>query len=78
MLVDGDTLRIKASDVQDSRTESMELFIIGGVPLREPVFQYGPFVMSSREEVIEAYEDFQKGRFGHIPPNAIQPHRPQK
>jgi redox-sensitive bicupin YhaK (pirin superfamily) len=78
VLVDGDTLRIKASTAQDSRTESLELFIIGGVPLREPVFQYGPFVMSSREEVIEAYEDFQKGRFGHIPPNAIQPHRPQK
>ena len=75
VLIEGNTLRIKAADTQDSSTEHMELFIIGGVPLREPVFQYGPFVMSSREEVIEAYEDFQRGRFGHIPPNAIQPHR---
>jgi len=31
--------------------------------------------MSTRNEVIEAFEDFQKGRFGHIPANAIQPHR---
>ncbi|MEY4322363.1 MAG: hypothetical protein RL410_144 [Actinomycetota bacterium] len=76
VLVDGNTLRIKASEQQDSRTDNMELFIIGGLPLREPVFQYGPFVMSTRDEVVEAYEDFQKGRFGHIPPNAIQPHRP--
>jgi redox-sensitive bicupin YhaK (pirin superfamily) len=76
VLVDGNTLRIKADEKQDSRTDNMELFIIGGVPLREPVFQYGPFVMSTRDEVIEAYEDFQKGRFGHIPVNAIQPHRP--
>jgi hypothetical protein len=51
------------------------MFIIGGVPLREPVVQYGPFVMSSRDEIIEAFEDFQKGCFGQIPPNAIQPYR---
>lgn len=75
VLIDGNVLRVTASVLQDSRTDSLELFIIGGVPLREPVFQYGPFVMSTREEVIEAMEDYQKGRFGHIPPNAIMPHR---
>lgn len=75
VLVDGDTVRIKAAPTQDGRSDALEVFLIGGVPLREPVVQYGPFVMSTREEVIEAFEDFQKGRFGHIPPNAIQPHR---
>jgi hypothetical protein len=75
VLVDGNVLRITASVLQDSRTKALELFIIGGVPLRQPVFQYGPFVMSTREEVMEAMEDYQKGRFGHIPPNAIMPHR---
>jgi redox-sensitive bicupin YhaK (pirin superfamily) len=75
VMVDGNVLRITADIQQDSRTDALEMFIIGGVPLREPVFQYGPFVMSTRNEVIEAFEDFQKGRFGHIPPNAIQPHR---
>jgi len=78
VLVDGDTLRIQASGSQESRSPNLELFIIGGVPLREPVFQYGPFVMSTKAEVIEAYEDFQAGRFGQIPSNAIQPHRPQQ
>jgi redox-sensitive bicupin YhaK (pirin superfamily) len=77
VLVDGDTIQIKADPNQDSRSPNLEVFIIGGVPLREPVFQYGPFVMSTRQEVIEAFEDFQKGRFGQIPPHAIQPFRPQ-
>ena len=74
VLVEGNVLRISADAIQHSSTDALEMFIIGGVPLREPVFQYGPFVMSTRAEVIEAFEDFQKGRFGHIPPNAIMPH----
>jgi quercetin 2,3-dioxygenase len=71
----GDTIRISASARQDTRTPSLEVFVLGGVPLREPVVQYGPFVMSSKAEVMEAFEDFQAGRFGRIPANAIQPYR---
>jgi redox-sensitive bicupin YhaK (pirin superfamily) len=76
VLVDGDTLRVRAADVQESRSPNLELFIIGGQPLREPVVQYGPFVMSTKAEIMEAFEDFQAGRFGQIPVDAIQPHRP--
>lgn len=76
VLVDGDTLQIRAADVQESRSPNLELFIIGGQPLREPVVQYGPFVMSTKAEIMEAFEDFQAGRFGQIPVDAIQPHRP--
>jgi redox-sensitive bicupin YhaK (pirin superfamily) len=76
VLVDGDTVVIAADSVQDSRTENLEVFLIGGVPLREPVVQYGPFVMSTKAEIMEAFEDFQAGRLGSIPANAIQPHRP--
>lgn len=76
VLVDGDTVVIAADPVQDSRTENLEVFLIGGVPLREPVVQYGPFVMSTKAEIMEAFEDFQAGRLGSIPANAIQPHRP--
>ena len=72
----GDTIRVAASPRQDSRTPNLELFILGGVPLREPVVQYGPFVMSTKAEIMEAFEDFQAGRFGSIPADAIQPHRP--
>jgi redox-sensitive bicupin YhaK (pirin superfamily) len=45
-----------------------ELLLIGGVPLNEPVARYGPFVMSSREELIEAFADFRAGRMGRISP----------
>ncbi len=75
VLVDGDVVRITADAKQDSRTQALEVFLIGGVPLREPVVQYGPFVMSTKAEIMEAFEDYQAGRLGRIPANAIQPHR---
>ena len=75
VLVDGDTVRIEADTTQDSRTENLEVFLIGGVPLREPVVQYGPFVMSTDAEIREAFEDYQRGRLGTVPAGAIQPHR---
>ena len=78
VLVDGETLRISANTSQETRSPNLEVFIIGGVPLREPVVQYGPFVMSNKQEIMEAFEDYQAGRFGHIPVDAIQPHRPSQ
>jgi len=76
VLTEGDLIRLRADVNQDSRHPSFDVFLLGGIPLREQVFQYGPFVMSTREEVMQAMEDYQKGRFGHIPVNAIMPHRP--
>ena len=75
VMVGGNVLRITADAAQDSRHPNLEMFIIGGVPLREPVIQYGPFVMSTREEIMQAFDDYQSGRFGQIPEGAIQPHR---
>lgn len=71
----GELISLAADAQQESRTPALEVFLIGGVPLREPVANYGPFVMSTREELIEAFEDYQAGRFGSIPANAIQPFR---
>jgi len=75
VLVDGEVVRLTAAPKQDERTENLEVFLIGGLPLREPVVQYGPFVMNTQQEIEEAYADYQKGRFGHIPADAIQPYR---
>ena len=77
VLLNGNVLRIAAHPSQETRAPNLEMFIIGGVPLREPVVQYGPFVMNTRDEIMQAYEDFQTGRFGQIPMHAIQPHRPR-
>lgn len=77
VLVEGNVLRIAAHAAQESRSPNLEMFIIGGLPLREPVVQYGPFVMNTRDEIVQAYEDFQTGRFGQIPMHAVQPHRPR-
>lgn len=75
VMSEGDVVRLRANDAQDSRHENLEVFLIGGLPIREQVFMYGPFVMNTKEEVIQAMEDYQKGRFGQIPVDAIMPHR---
>ncbi len=43
------------------------MIVVGGRPIREPLAWAGPFVMNTKSEVLQAYEDFQKGRLGHIP-----------
>ena len=76
VLGEGDTVLLQADDKQESRSPNLEIFLIGGVPLREPVVAYGPFVMSTKAEIMEAFDDFQAGRLGTVPAGAIQPHRP--
>ncbi|HVV20629.1 MAG TPA: pirin family protein [Pseudonocardiaceae bacterium] len=73
----GDRLTITADAKQDSRTSSLEVILLGGRPIREPMAHYGPFVMNSREELVQALEDYQSGRLGVVPPDAIMPHVPR-
>lgn len=74
VLVEGESVILQADLQQDAHMPNLEVFLIGGQPIREQVIQYGPFVMNTKEEIIQAMEDYQKGRFGHIPVNAIMPH----
>jgi redox-sensitive bicupin YhaK (pirin superfamily) len=74
----GERITISAAAQQDSHRPAMEVLVLGGQPIREPVFHYGPFVMNSKSEVVQALEDFNAGRFGTVPPNALRPHRRER
>jgi redox-sensitive bicupin YhaK (pirin superfamily) len=63
----GDYLSVTADRSQESRSPALDVIVVGGRPIREPVAWAGPFVMNTKDEVLAAYTDFQKGRFGHIP-----------
>jgi hypothetical protein len=69
----GDAIRVNADPAQDANVAALELFVMGGRPIREPVAHYGPFVMNTREELVQAFEDYQKGRLGVIPAKRL-PH----
>ena len=56
---EGDTVTIEA-------TADSELVLLSGEPINEPVASYGPFVMNTREEIMQAVQDFQSGRFGQL------------
>jgi redox-sensitive bicupin YhaK (pirin superfamily) len=72
----GDRITLAADLRQDSRTSSLEVILLGGEPINEPMVHYGPFVMNTRDELQTALEDYQTGRLGVIPPDAIMPHVP--
>ena len=70
----GDRLTVTAGDQQEGRSPAMDVLVLGGQPIREPIAQYGPFVMNTRDELRQAVEDFQAGRLGVIPEGALMPH----
>jgi len=63
----GDSLTVAAASSPSQRSPELDVLILGGRPIGEPVYQYGPFVMNTRAEVAQAVEDFQAGRMGQIP-----------
>ncbi len=59
LAADGDAIDFEAAG-------PLDMLLLSGVPIREPVARYGPFVMNTREEIMQAVEDFRAGRMGSI------------
>jgi quercetin 2,3-dioxygenase len=63
VLGDGDHLVVRAA----GRLDALDVVLLGGRPIREPMSWYGPFVMNTRAEIAQAFDDFEAGRMGVIP-----------
>jgi hypothetical protein len=66
----GDRVVVAAAD---GAAEPLDVLLFGGLPIRAPIVHYGPFVMNTREEIIQAIEDYQAGRLGTIPADQLTP-----
>jgi redox-sensitive bicupin YhaK (pirin superfamily) len=70
----GDAMSIRALDKQPSNSPNgWEVLVLGGLPIGEPVARHGPFVMNTREEIVQAVQDYHAGKMGTIPAEKV-PH----
>ncbi|KAA2252535.1 pirin family protein [Solihabitans fulvus] len=67
----GDALTVHAAETQSGKEPDLDVLVLGGRPIGEPVAAYGPFVMNTRDELVQAFEDFQSGRMGTIPATRV-------
>jgi redox-sensitive bicupin YhaK (pirin superfamily) len=54
------------TDILLTSTEDATVLVLSGEPIHEPIVPYGPFVMNTKQEILEAYDDLNKGKFGYL------------
>lgn len=47
--------------------DELDVLLLGGLPIREPIAHYGPFLMNTKAQILEAIDDFNAGKMGTIP-----------
>ncbi len=73
----GDALTVTAGPRQTEASANFEVLLLGGAPIWEPIAHWGPFVMNTREEIVQAFDDFHAGRMGIIPATTLEPSSPR-
>jgi redox-sensitive bicupin YhaK (pirin superfamily) len=71
----GDHLVLRGGRPEAGEREPLEVLLLGGRPIGEPIAHYGPFVMNTDDEIRQAIADFQAGRLGTIPADQLAPRR---
>jgi redox-sensitive bicupin YhaK (pirin superfamily) len=69
----GDNVVVRAADRMSGERDALDVLLLGGLPIRESIAHYGPFVMNTREEIGQAIDDYHAGRLGVIPADQLTP-----
>jgi redox-sensitive bicupin YhaK (pirin superfamily) len=71
----GDHLVLRGGRPEAGEREDLDVLLLGGRPIGEPISHYGPFVMNTDDEIRQAITDFQEGRLGTIPADQLAPRK---
>lgn len=66
LILANDGNRVSIKNLPDDKSSQLDVLLIAGTPLNEPVERYGPFIMNSKEEIRQAIEDYRSGKMGSI------------